>query len=380
MSYELNEQQAFMVLNALPHIGPVTLNRLLQAFGGDPRHVLAADPKQLERVKGVGSAISDSIQRWPEAINVRSEEERMAAHRTVFLPTGAEGYPPLLREIHDPPIGLYRKGSYLCDRPGVAIVGSRRTTHYGQSVARRLAADLGRLGYCVVSGLARGIDTAAHEGALSVGGMTVAVLGNGIDQIYPPENFALYRQIEEQGAVLSEFPFARRADRQSFAMRNRIVAGMSAALIVVESDVDGGSMITAKFAVDQGRVVCAVPGRIDQPTSAGCHQLIRDGAVLLTSVDDVLSELSYLNGLRPSAIPENPARGVVTPRDPAPELSEDEALVWGCFSGGALLALDELAGMLQRPASLLAVAVMRLELRRLVVKRADGRYEAMANE
>jgi DNA processing protein len=210
--------------------------------------------------------------------------------------------------------------------------------------------------------------------------MTVAVLGNGIDQIYPPENFALYRQIEEQGAVLSEFPFARRADRQSFAMRNRIVAGMSAALIVVESDVDGGSMITAKFAVDQGRVVCAVPGRIDQPTSAGCHQLIRDGAVLLTSVDDVLSELSYLNGLRPSAIPENPARGVVTPRDPAPELSEDEALVWGCFSGGALLALDELAGMLQRPASLLAVAVMRLELRRLVVKRADGRYEAMANE
>src|SRR6185312_1117678 len=132
------------------------------------------------------------------------------------------------------------------------------------------------LGFCVVSGLARGIDTAAHEGALSVGGKTAAVLGCGIDIIYPPENLALYRSIEAQGVILSEFPFGRRADRQSFPMRNRVVAGMCEA------------MITARFAGEMGRLLYAVPGRIDQPTSAGCHQLIRDGATLLTSVDDIL--------------------------------------------------------------------------------------------
>lgn len=380
MVSELSKNQAFMILNALPQVGPITLNRLLQAFGGDPRAVLGAEAAQLESVRGVGPAFSASIAGWRQHFDLPQEEARMSAHRVVFVPTMEDGYPPLLREIHDPPIGLYRKGNYLCDRPSVAIVGSRRTTLYGQTVAKKLAEELARMGYCVASGLARGIDTAAHEGALAAGGRTVAVLGNGIDLIYPPENLALYRQIEEQGAVLTEFPFARRADRQSFAMRNRIVAGMCVALIVVESDVDGGSMITAKFAADQGRIVFAVPGRIDQPTSAGCHQLIRDGAVLLTRVDDVVSELSYLNGMRPQPIPGNVARGVPGP-DPGPDgWSDEERGVLGCFSGGALLGIDELAFLLGRPVASVAVTLMRLELRRRLVKRADGRYESVGGD
>ncbi|MSU47709.1 MAG: DNA-protecting protein DprA [Opitutus sp.] len=374
MSTEMTERQAFLVLNALPNIGPVTLNRLLEELGGDPRSVFSAGRRRLESVKGVGPVISESIETWRSHVDLAREEEWMAKSGVDFITTRDPVYPKLLKEIHDPPIGLYRKGRYDFSHPCIAIVGSRRTTLYGQSVAKKFGAELARLGFCVVSGLARGIDTAAHDGALSVGGKTAAVLGTGIDIIYPPENLGLYRRIEtEGGAVLSEFPFSRRADRQSFAMRNRIVAGMCEATIVVESDVDGGAMITARFAGEHGRLIFAVPGRIDQNTSAGCHQLIRDGATLMTSVDDLLGELNYLDGLRPSAIAEKPAH--VAAGRPA-NLTEDEAKVFECFRGGAILAPDALGGMTGFSAAQLSATLMMLELKRLVAKRSDGAFEA----
>ncbi len=372
-SPELTERQALLVLNALPNIGPITLHRLLDELGGDPRAVLAASPRRLEAVKGVGPVIAASIAGWREHFDVAREEERMARSGADFLTARDAVYPRLLKEIHDPPIGLYRRGRYDLGAPGVAIVGSRRTTLYGQSVAKRFGAELARLGFCVVSGLARGIDTAAHEGALSVNGRTVAVLGCGIDIIYPPENLDLFRRIEATGAVLSEFPFSRRADRQSFAMRNRIVSGLCEATIVVESDVSGGAMITARFAGEQGRLLFAVPGRIDQNTSAGCHQLIRDGATLMTSVDDLVSELNYLDGLRPAPIPEKP--GAAPAGEPG-TLTADEGRVLDCFRGGALLSLDALAAVTGRPAAELSAILMMLELKRCVAKRADGTFEA----
>ncbi len=373
---ELTTTQALLVLNALPNIGPITLNRLLAELGGDPRSVLAAGARRLESVRGVGPAISASITGWRENFDLAREEERMAQAKVSFVTTGDAAYPKLLREIHDPPIGLYRKGGHEFGQPCIAMVGSRRTTLYGQSVAKKFGAELARLGFCIVSGLARGIDTAAHEGALSVGGKTAAVLGTGIDLIYPPENLALYRQIEASGAILSEFPFGRRADRQSFAMRNRIIAGMCEAVIVVESDAGGGSMITAKFAGEQGRLLFAVPGRIDQATSAGCHQLIRDGATLLTSVDDILGELNYLDGLRPGPIPEKAGSGVSGVVAGAAQLSEDEKKVFAGFAGGALVSLDALAEQTGLPVSRLSGTLMMLELKRLIVKRADGTFEA----
>ena len=367
----LTEAQAYLVLNALPNVGPITLNRLLADLGGDPCAIFTAGARRLEQVRGVGPVISASITGWREQFDLAREEERMAQSNVTFVTAPEAAYPKLLREINDPPIGLYRKGKYDFDRPCLAIVGSRRTTLYGQSVAKKLGAELARLGFCVVSGLARGIDTAAHEGALSVGGKTAAVLGTGIDLIYPPENLALFRQIEETGAIVSEFPFGRRADRQSFAMRNRIVAGMCEGVIVVESDVSGGSMITAKFAGEQGRLLFAVPGRIDQATSAGCHQLIRDGATLLTSVDDILSEMNYLDGLRPSVIPAKAGKEAA----PA-ELNLDEQKVLAGFAGGALVSLDTLVGQTGLPVAQLSATLMLLELKRLVVKRADGTFEA----
>ncbi len=372
MSSELTERQAFLVLNALPNIGPITLNRLLEELGGDPRAIFAASARQLEGVRGVGPAISSTLTGWREHFDLGREEERMAQAATAFITAREAAYPKLLKEISDPPIGLYRKGRDEFTQPCIAVVGSRRSTLYGQATAKRLGAELGRLGFCVVSGLARGIDTAAHEGALSVGGKTAAVLGCGIDLIYPPENLALYRQIEAQGAILSEFPFGRRADRQSFPMRNRVVAGMCEATIIVETDVSGGAMITARFAGEQGRLLFAVPGRIDQSSSAGCHQLIRDGATLLTSIEDVLSELNYLAGLRPPPIPDKPGGGVPAGRD----LAGDEAVVWECLRGGAQLTPDALAAQTGLPAARLSPTLMLLELKRLVVKRADGTFEA----
>ncbi len=373
---ELTERQAFMILNDLPNIGPISLNRLLEAFGGDPLQIFSVTKRQLESVRGIGPETSSALLNWREHFDLAREEDRLAKAGASFITARDEGYPPLLKEIHDPPIGLYRKGGYLFDRPGVAIIGSRRTTLYGQSVAKKLGADLARLGFCVVSGLARGIDTAAHEGALSVeGGRTAAVLGTGIDIVYPPENLDLYRRIEASGAVISEFPFGRKADRQSFAMRNRIVSGMCEAIVVVESDVDGGAMITARFAGEQGRLIFAVPGRIDQPSSAGCHQLIRDGATLFTGIDDLLSELNYLGGLRPHAIPEPEGQPSVL-EQVAPQMSEAERKVLDAFRGGGLLGIDQLTAVTGLATPEVSAALMMLELKKLIAKRADGTFEA----
>ena len=371
MSVELTERQALLVLNALPNIGPITTNRLLEELGGDPRAIFSAGARRLEAVKGVGPAIRESIVRWSEHFDLAREERKLAETGAAFITTRDETYPKLLRQIHDPPIGLYRQGAYGLEHPGIAIVGSRRATLYGQAVARRLGTELAGRGFCVVSGLARGVDTAAHEGALAADGRTAAVLGNGLDIIYPPENLDLYRRIAEHGAVVTEFPFGRRADRQSFAMRNRIISGICEAVVVVESDVDGGAMITARFAGEHGRLIFAVPGRIDQASSRGCHQLIRDGAALLTGVDDILAELNYLDGLRPAPVPAGPVTAV-----PPPGLSEAEQRVLECFRGGSILSIDALTGVTGMPAHELGATLMLLELKRLVAKRVDGAFEA----
>ena len=377
MADTLTERQAFMVLNDLPNIGPVTLHRLLEEFGSNPRDILAAPRRRLESVRGVGPETSDALVNWRTHFDLAREEERLAKAGATFITARDEGYPRLLKEIHDPPIGLYRKGDYLFGQPNIAVVGSRRTTLYGQSVAKKLGADLARLGFCVVSGLARGIDTAAHEGALSVGGKTAAVLGCGIDIVYPPENLALYRQIAETGAVLSEFPFGRKADKQTFPMRNRVVSGMCEAIVVVESDVSGGAMITARFAGEQGRLIYAVPGRIDQPSSAGCHQLIRDGATLFTGIDDILNELNYLDGLRPKAIATAGQPGLL--EQLMPQLDAKEQRVIAAFSGGGLLGIDALTAATGLGSSDVSVALMGLELKKLVLKRADGTFEARSS-
>ncbi|MFT5836553.1 MAG: DNA processing protein [Candidatus Azotimanducaceae bacterium] len=370
MSAALNHRQALLVLNGLPLVGPVMLSRLMEAFDRDPIAVLSGDRQKLLRVKGVGDKAVSVLTHWSEHFDLAKEIERMKASGMRFIAQTDEAFPPMLQETFDPPIGLYWKGKYNVDRPCIAIVGTRRATLYGLSVAKRFASELARLGFCIVSGMARGIDTAAHEGALEVGGKTVAVMGCGLDIVYPPENLELYKKIAEQGAVASEFPLGRRADRQTFPMRNRVVAGMCEAVIVVESDVAGGSMITARFAGEQGRQIMAVPGRIDQPSSAGCHQLIRDGVTMVTSVDDVLEELRYA---RPT---QTETELPLETKAPPVELSELEREVLDCFKGGEHCAPDQISQQLNRLPAEVSATLMGLELKRLVTKRADGRFEA----
>jgi DNA processing protein len=264
--------------------------------------------------------------------------------------------------------------------PGCSLEGTARDFHLSTlAVAKALGLALPEIPGWICCG-----STAAHQtdpllalalpakNLAAAGGRTVAVLGNGLDIIYPPENLELYRRIAEQGAVVSEFPFGRRADRQSFAMRNRIISGLCEAVVVVESDIDGGAMITARFAGEHGRLIVAVPGRIDQPSSRGCHQLIRDGATLFTGIDDLLAELNYLDGLRPAPVPARAGEG----NPLAAGLGEAEQRVLECFRGGSILTIDALAGLTQMPAHELGATLMLLELKRFVVKRADGAFEA----
>ncbi|MGE9292185.1 MAG: DNA-processing protein DprA [Puniceicoccales bacterium] len=379
METQLTRAQATLVLNGLSGIGPVTLRRLFDCFGDDPRVILGAGVSALRQVPGVGPETARLLANWSEHFDLSKEEEKLAKGGVSFIPAESAEYPPLLREIYDPPIGLYKKGPLEFSRKTVAIVGSRHTTLYGQGVARRLAGDLARLGICVASGLARGIDTAAHEGALEAGGPTVAVLGCGLDIIYPPENIELYRRLENNGAILSEFRLGTRATKNTFPMRNRLLSGMSLAVIVVESDNAGGSMITARMAAEQNRQVFAVPGRIDQPSSRGCHQLIRDGATLLTCVEDLLEELQFSGEQLsiPGLDGEGSAEKKTTSSSAAAvDLSGDEARIYGYLREGGLCAPDTIAESLDLPMPSVAATLMMLELKKCVVKRADGTFEA----
>ena len=227
--------------------------------------------------------------------------DKLNACGAIPIVRGREGYPSLLNEIPDPPHVLFLRGTALPDNKSVAIVGSRRETRYGRTQAYNIAKELAANGITVVSGLARGIDTAAHEGALAAGGRTVAVLGNGIDSVYPPENKDLASRIAASGgAVVTEFPFGEKPEAYHFPIRNRIISGMSAALLLVEGHARSGTMITAGYAAEQGREVFALPGMVDAPGSAAPLRLLREGAGLCTSAKDILSDMGWLRGVEES--------------------------------------------------------------------------------
>lgn len=343
---------------------------MLKAFENDPCAVLSGSHSCLLSVPGVGEKIVKIISAWPDYFDLEREKERIIQAGVYFYTAETPNYPPLLKEIYDPPIGLYWRGAYSIDRPCIAIVGTRQPSLYGLKVAREFAARLTRLGFCIVSGMARGIDSAAHEGALSVGGPTVAVLGSGLDIIYPPENKGLYDKIVNKGAVISEFPFGRRADRQSFPMRNRVVSGICKAVIVVETGMQGGSMITARFSGEQGRDLMAVPGRIDQAPALGCLNLIRDGAILVRTVNDVLEELGYQNETSKCPSVERDEQGI------SASLGPEELAILNLLKGGALETIDTIAITLGYSVPEVSAQLTSLEMKQLLRKRADGFFES----
>ena len=356
----MDSREAFVALNLIAHVGPVRVRQLLDHFGEAPA-ILRASKAQLLRVRGIGDETAQSIVDWEKSIDLAGELKRIQEFGCHVLIQSDDAYPELLRQIYDPPVVLYVKGALTeKDKNAVAMVGSRMTTSYGLETARKLAYQLAYVGVTVVSGGARGIDTAAHQGAMSAKGRTVAVLGNGINIVFPPENAELFERIAASGAVITQFPFNRIADKQSFPIRNRIVAGMTLSTVVVEANLTSGALITANFAVDYGRQVFAVPGRIDSPRSKGCHDLIKKGAKLCEGAEDVLSEFEYLFPAtnRPPSANET---GVL----PALALSEPEQKVYAALSQEEV-SIDDVIRKSGLPTSAVSVALLSLEMKRLV--------------
>jgi DNA processing protein len=281
-------------LACLPGVGGRTRRALLARFGS-PEAALAAPPEELATIPGVGRRLARAL---PAATDATAADELLAECRESdvrIILEGEDGYPPLLGRIPDPPGLLFVRGSIEpCDALAIAIVGSRHATAYGRRVAWQLAGGLARAGYTIVSGLARGIDAAAHRGALDAGGRTLAVLGSGVLNVYPPEHVELAAEVTARGALIGEAPPRAAPARGCFPQRNRIVSGLALGVVVVEAAEHSGALITARLAGEQGREVFAVPGPIDARMSRGCHALIRDGARLVQGVDDVLEELGPL--------------------------------------------------------------------------------------
>lgn len=356
----MTSREAFIALNMIEGIGPVRVRALLEHFG-DAAKILAASKGELLRVRAIGDDTASAICHWEKTVDLAGELKRIKEFNCHVLIQSDDNYPPSLREIYDPPLVLYVKGRLTeKDKNSVALVGSRLTTHYGLETARRLAYQLAYIGVTVVSGGARGIDTAAHQGVLSAKGRTIAVLGTGINLVAPPENAELFERIAATGAVISQFPFNRPPDKQSFPIRNRIVAGMTLGTVVVEANLSSGALITANFATEYGRQIFAVPGRIDSPRSKGCHDLIKKGAKLCEGAEDILSEFEYLF---PSS--NRKASPAETGMLPALELSANEQKILDSTESEER-SIDEIIRKSGLPSSTVSAVLLGLEMKRLV--------------
>ncbi|MDK2857415.1 MAG: processing protein [Verrucomicrobiota bacterium] len=369
----MTDREAYIALNMIEGLGPIKVRALIDALGS-PRAVFDPDRSDFRMVKGIGEKLSETILERRAQIDPQAEIARAEASGARIITRLDEEYPVALKMIYDPPPVLYVRGAFLPrDRHAVAMVGSRKCTHYGLNIADRLSYQLAQTGFTVVSGLARGIDSAAHQGALKAEGRTIAVLGSALDRLYPPENADLADAIAQSGAVISEYPFGRQADRQTFPYRNRIISGLSMGVIVVESGAESGSLHTADAAAEQGRSVFAVPGRIDSPASKGTNRLIKNGAKLVDNVDDILEEFELL--LPPGAFEKPPEKASARPEVPLSD--EEQALVKALWDEA--LDVDSLARVSGLPSRKVSALLIGLEMKR-VVKMLPGRVVELAED
>ena len=352
----MTRTEAYLVLNSLRLVGPVRVRKLRAVFG--PVEGLFSQPTQrLAGVEGIGQAVAESIRDWERTFDLAAELQKIRQLGLRVVDFQDPDYPPILREIHDPPLVLYYRGNLEAVKGAcIGVVGTREASGYGIDLAKKLGYQLAFAGIGVISGLARGIDTAAHQGALAAKGKTAAVLGCSLDQIYPAENEALAEKMAEAGGcVLSEFCLGTPPDRQTFPMRNRVVSGLSQGLLVIEAARASGAMITARQALEQGRQVFAVPGRVDQPQAGGCHQLIKDGARLVESVEDVLAEFEFL--LPRSEMP--------APLPPQGDLKDEEKKILEAL-GRDELQVDVLTRKCGLPSPVVSATLLKLEMKRRV--------------
>lgn len=365
----MTDREAYIILNLLSGIGPARLATLLSVCGS-PSEIFACQERALAGIPGIGPMLADKIAHWERTVHLSKELELAERGGVHIITRGEEDYPELLSTIHDAPICLYVRGqipdSISCR--SLAVVGTRNMTSYGQRMAQHLSEAAAFAGFTVVSGLAYGVDAVAHRAALNAGGLSVSVLGGGLARIQPQDHVPLAREISEHGAVISEFPMEFSPTRHSFPMRNRIISGLSKATLVIEAGLNSGSLITASFAIEQGRTVFAVPGQADNPQAAGCNQLIRQNAVLVEKFDHILEEFDFLPGFASSnQIQEEKEEATLFDDEDDSSISSESAKILAFLIKGDA-SIDDIAGAVDLPASEVISCLIGLELLRKVKK------------
>lgn len=361
----MNETHACIALNMLPKIGPIRFTRLLDHFQS-ATNTLNASVSELLEVPGISPHIAQRIHSWNSCIDLSMELDAIQKNNVHVITRDAPYYPDYLRKINDPPIVLYVSGqlSALKHR-SISIVGTRNPSHYGKECARQIAYQLALAGLTTISGLARGIDTLVHQASLAAERSTIAIIGSGINKLYPPQNLQLAKLISEKGAIVSEFPMETSPDRQTFPMRNRLVSGWSSGTLIIECGRNSGAMITSNFALEQGRSIYAVPAPINRISSQGCNYLIQQGARLVMSVQDIFQEFEELLPPSPST-PHSPSTATLE------HLSQNEQIILTCLHTD-LTSPDEIHQKSGLPIHIVSSTLLSLELKQLV-KQLPGNY------
>lgn len=364
----VDSRQYWLAFSFIKGIGAVRFKSLLDYFG-DPQVAWNA-PNQALREAGLSEKVIENLKQVRSSIDLEQVRDKIKAQDISVLILADDEYPRRLKELEQPPPVLFLKGELVPeDEWAVAVVGTRRVTAYGRQVAEEVASSLARNGITVVSGLARGVDSISHRAALDAGGRTIAVLGSGLDRIYPPENRKLAERIVKQGALISDYPPGTPPEASNFPPRNRLISGLSLAVTVVEAGRTSGALITASFAADQGREVFAVPGNITAPGSKGTNRLIYDGAQPLLSTEQILEDLQL------TMISEHRAARVILPAD-ATEAQLFETL------GREPLHIDEIHNLTEMPIEKVTATLALMELKGMVRQVGGMHYIALreANE
>lgn len=377
---ELSPNEIAITLNMLPKLGSVKIRRLFEFFG-TPELVLHAPKELLAQVPGISPSIAETITQWSRYASAKREQDRANKEGVTITTIFDDNYPASLRQIYDPPIVLYSLGNWIKqdEEQGIGVVGSRLASHYGLSVAKRLSYELAQQGITIISGLARGIDTQAHQAALAAGGRTVAILGFGLLFLPQQDNANLAQQIVQGGgAIVSEFPLDLIPSKSTFPMRNRVISGWSQATLVIEAGHRSGALITASQAADQGRRVFAVPGPIDRPHSVGANMLIRDGATLVLNSQQIIDDMGWndapqLPQQTELPLPDAPASRAPKTTAPTQALTEEEKGIISAIKQGSN-TIDSLCLTCGCSSVVLAPMLARLQIIRAIRPTPGGGF------
>ena len=372
----MNDREACIILNLISGIGHARFSALCGKFGS-PVNILNVSYNDLLQVSRFGENLAAKISNWQENVDINRELSLVDKAGVKIITICDAEYPTHLKEIPDPPLCLYVRGNLNCRlNNSIAIVGSRRITTYGREMTEFLASGLAYADWVIVSGLAYGIDAVAHQTAVNANGATIAVLGGGLARLHPQDHTALARSIiEKGGAVISEFPMELSPTRKTFPMRNRIISGLCSGVIVVEAGLKSGSLITANFALEQGRLVFAVPGRANSPQSKGCNKLLKDGAVLIENVDDIFNEFEFLPGISNKKIPScKKQEETINILHDSIKLSSDENKVARCVELEDK-NIDVISSETEIAIEKILVILLKLEMKKIIVQLPGKRFK-----